>query len=355
MSLFKELLKEGESLFRDTVFLSYDFRPKLLKYRENEQQQFATAIRPLLQKHNGRNLFVYGPAGVGKTTACKHVLRELEEETDEVVPLYINCWKENTTFKIYSKICLELGFKFLVNKKSSELFEMIKEKLNKSSVVFIFDEIDKLEEVNFLYAILEDIYRKSIFLITNYRDSYSEMDERIRSRLNPEFIFFRAYNQAEITGILKQRRDYAFVPGCWDEDAFKEITEKATEVKDVRIGLYLMREAGNLAEEKASRRIEVSQVAEAIKKVDDFHIKPREGLDEELSLVLNLVKEHTGQKVGDLYNFYSEKGGEMSYKTFRGRISKLEGSRFLSTEKVSGREGHSTLVHYAAEKKLTEF
>lgn len=355
MSLFQDMLKEGESLFRDTVFLSYDFQPKLLKFRENEQQQFAVAIRPLLQKHSGRNLFVYGPPGVGKTTACKHVLRELEEETSEVLPLYINCWKENTTFKVYSKICYDLGFKFLVNKKSSELFEIIKEKLNKLSVVFIFDEIDKLEDINFLYALLEDIYRKSIFLITNYRDSYSEMDERIRSRLNPEFVFFRPYNESEIASILKQRRDYAFVPGCWDEEAFKEITEKAAEIKDVRIGLYLMREAGNLAEEKNSRRIGESHVAEAVRKVDDFHIKPKEGLDEESSLVLNLVKEHSGEKVGELYSFYSEKGGEMSYKTFRSKISKLEESRFISTEKVSGREGNSTLVHYAAEKKLTEF
>ncbi len=296
MSLFKSMLKEGESLFRDTVFLSYDFQPKLLKYRENEQEQFAIAIRPLLQKHTGRNLFVYGPPGVGKTTACRHVLRELEEETDEVVPLYINCWKENTSFKIYSKICQDLGYRFLVNKKSSELFEMIKEKLNQKSAVFVVDEIDKLEEKNFLYAVLEDIYRKSIFLITNYRDSYSEMDERIRSRLNPEFVFFRAYNENEIAGILKQRRDYAFVQGCWDEDAFKEIVEKAAEVKDVRIGLYLMREAGSLAEEKGSRRIEAEHVAAAARKADDFHIKPKEGLDEELSLVLNLVREHSGER-----------------------------------------------------------
>ena len=75
------MLKSGESLFRDTIMLDYDFQPKLLKYRETEQMRFATAIRPLLQGHNGRNLFVYGPPGVGKTTACKHVLRELEEET----------------------------------------------------------------------------------------------------------------------------------------------------------------------------------------------------------------------------------------------------------------------------------
>lgn len=353
MSLFKDLLRSGETLFRDTIVLGYDFQPKLIPYREPEQMKFATCIRPLLQSHNGRNLFVYGPPGVGKTTACKHVLRELEEETDSVSTFYINCWKENTTFKIFYKICEELGYKFLQQQKTSDLFSIIREKVNNTSVVFVFDEIDKLEEFDFLYAILEDIYRKSVILITNYRDSYSELDERIRSRLVPEFVFFRQYNEVEVAGILKQRREYAFVQGCWEEEAFKELVEKCTETNDVRVGLYLMKEAGTLAEEKSSRLITMSHVAEAITKVDDFHIKPTEGLDEELQLILNLVRDHSGKKIGDVYSSYAEMGGDMSYKSFYRRVMKLEENRFISTEKVSGKEGNATLVHYA--KRLTDY
>ena len=355
MSLFKDMLKSGESIFRDTVMLDYDFQPKVLKFREQEQMQFATAIRPLLQEHNGRILFVYGPPGVGKTTACKHVLRELEETTEEVVTIYVNCWKENTTFKIFYKICEDLGYKFLINKKTSELFSLIKAKLNKRSVVFVFDEIDKLEETDFLYTILEDIYRKSIFLLTNYRDSYSEMDERIRSRLGPEFIFFRPYVEQEVAGILRERRDYGFISGCWEEEAFQEIVEQCVETKDLRIGLYLMREAGNLAEERSSRMITLPLVAEAVKKVEDFHIKPKEGLDPELLQLLDLIRDKSGQKIGEIYSTYTEKGGEMSYKSFQRRILKLSEARFISTEKVSGKEGNTTLVNYNANKKLTEF
>jgi archaeal cell division control protein 6 len=355
MSMFKDMLKSGETLFRDTVVLDYDFQPKILKFRETEQQRFAVAVRPLLQGHNGRNLFVYGVPGVGKTTACKHVLRELEDETDEVVPIYVNCWKENTTFKIFSKVCELLGYKFLQNKKTSELFSMIKDKLNKKSVVFIFDEIDKLEDTDFLYTLLEDIYRKTIILLTNYRDTYSEMDERIRSRLNPEFLNFRAYNETEIAGILKQRREYAFVQNCWDEEAFKELVEKCTNAKDVRVGLYLMKEAGNLAEERSSKKISLSHVAEAIKKVDDFHIKPTEDLDPNLLLILDLVRENSGQKMGDLYNAYTKKGGEMSYKSFHRRIIKLDEGKFISTERIFGKEGNTTIVNYSSDKKLTDY
>lgn len=355
MTIFKDMLRSGESLFRDTVMLDFDFQPKVLQYRENEQQRFAVAIRPLLQGQTGRNLFVYGAPGIGKTTACKHVLRELQEETEDVIPLYVNCWKENTTYKIFFNLCEQLGFAFLQNKKTPELFALIKNTLNKKSAVFVFDEIDKLEETDFLYTILEDIYRKSIFLITNYRDSYTNFDERIRSRLAPEFLAFKPYNEPEIAGILKTRRDYAFVQGCWDEEAFKELVEKCTETMDVRVGLYLMQEAGRIAEEKSSRQITLLQVSEAVRKVDDFHIKPKDDLDGEAQEILQLVKEQSGLKIGNLYEAYVSLGKEMSYKGFQRRIAKLSDGHFISTEKTLGEGGNTTLVHYAAEKKLTEF
>ncbi len=349
------MLHSGETLFRDTVVLDYDFQPKLLPFRENEQTRFAAVIRPLLQGHNGRNLFVYGSPGVGKTTACKHVLRELEEETSEVIPLYVNCWKENTTFKIFYKLCEDLGHKFIQSKKTSELLALIRGTLNKKSAVFVFDEVDKVEDTDFLYAMLEDIYRKSIILITNYRDSYGNMDERIRSRFAPEFLCFRAYNEQEIAGILKQRRDYAFVQHSWDEEAFKEIVEKCCEIQDVRIGLYLMRESGNIAQERGVRKIGLAQVGEAVKKVNDFHIKPKDGLEPELQQILELVRSNNGRKIGDIYTTYADQGGEMSYKSFHRRIAKLEEGRFISTEKTLTRDGGSTIVNYAGDKKLTEF
>ena len=142
---------------------------------------------------------------------------------------------------------------------------------------------------------------------------------------------------------------------CWEEESFKEIVEKCTEIKDLRIGLYLMKEAGALAEERSSRRITLFHVAEASKKVDDFHIKPTEGLDEGMQFILNLIKDNSGEKIGDIFSKYAEQGGDMSYKSFQRRILKLSESRFINTEKISGNEGNTTKVFYSGERKLTEF
>ena len=100
MSLFKNILKSDESLFRDEIALDYEYLPKLLPYREKEQFYLANCIKPLLQKRNGKNILIHGAPGIGKTAATKHILRDLENETEEVIPIFINCWKKNTTNKI---------------------------------------------------------------------------------------------------------------------------------------------------------------------------------------------------------------------------------------------------------------
>jgi len=111
----------------------------------------------------------------------------------------------------------------------------------------------------------------------------------------------------------------------------------------------------NIAEEKSSKKVTLIHVAEAIKKVDDFHIKPTEELDSDLQGILELVKNHGGKKIGDIYTAFQQAGGDISYKSFQRRIAKLKEARFISTEKISGKEGNTTIVHYSAEKKLTEF
>jgi cell division control protein 6 len=356
MGLFNNMLGSDESLFRDVVSLDYDYLPKLLPYRENEQKYMASCIKPLFQKRNGKNLFLYGAPGIGKTAATRHILKELEDETDEIVPIYVNCWQKNTTYKIIIDICEQLDYRFTHNKNTIELFEIIKSMMNKKSAVFVFDEIDKLEEFDFLYMILEQIYRKTIFLITNYRSWLIELEERLKSRLTPELMEFKPYNEAETKGILKHRLEYAFASGAWNEDAFEIVANKTAELKDIRSGLYLLKESGNAAENKASRKITVEHVNEAIAKFDEFKIKSSADLMDETKKILELIKANDGKKIGELFKMYKGNNGAMSYKTFQRKIAHLEEGKFISVTKTSGGEaGMTTIINYSKSKKLTDF
>jgi cell division control protein 6 len=356
MSLFKDMLGSEESLFKNEVALDFSFQPKVLKYREQQQRKIASCIKPLFQSRNGRNLFIYGIPGIGKTLACKHVMGELEEETEEIIPLYINCWHKNTTFKVLLELCTLLDYKYTVNKSSDELFRIIKEMLNKKCAVFVFDEIDKVEDFDFLYSVLEDIYRKSIILITNYKDWLGNLEERIKSRLILENLEFKPYNLKETEGILRQRTEYAFVPGVLDEEAFQLILKKTVEVEDIRAGLSILREAGLIAENKSKKKIGAEDAMAALGKIDESNLQSSDQLDEDPKLILNIIKKNDDMKMGDLFNIYQQKGGKVAYRSFFRRIKKLADEKFISLEKKSGgAEGKTTIVKYLRVKTLNEF
>jgi archaeal cell division control protein 6 len=357
MSLFKDMLGSGESLFINPVALDYDFVPKLIPYRENEQFRVAACVKPLFQSRNGRKLIICGKPGVGKTVACRHVLAELEEQTEEIIPFYVNCWNKNTSFKIAIELCEQLGYKLTHNKKTDELLDIAIKMLNKKSSVLIFDEIDKVEEYDFLYSLLEGVYRKSIILITNFKEWSVTLDERIRSRLLPEIMEFRQYNLAETQGILKSRLESGVAAGAFPDEAFELIVQKTAEIGDIRTGLYLIRETVNIAEEKSLKKVSVEFAKEAIGKLDDFKTKSTGDLEEETQKILAIVKKNSGKKIGDLFKLYQEGGGSMVYKSFQRKIAKLESGKFISVEKTTGgKDGSTSIITYSEiSKKLTDF
>jgi len=351
MGLFDDVLSHGESLIRIEEALDYEFLPKILPFREKEQRYMVSCIKPLFQGRSGKHLLIHGPPGIGKTAAAKAVLRDLEEQSDEIPVVYINCWKHNSTYKILLESCEQLGFAFTQSKNTAELTKIISSIANKTATVFVFDEIDKLEEMDFLYTLLEEVYKKTIFLITNFKSWILELDERIKSRMNPELLEFKAYSNKEIKEILKQRSEIAFVPGVWDEEAFKLIVEKGSQTDDIRTGIYLLKQAALKAEDDSSKKILLKHAEEAIKQLDDFTIKKSSSLDEESSMILSLVKNNSGKKIGDLYRAYQKEGGKVSYKTFQRRLAFLDENKFITLEKHTGHGGNTTIVN----KKITDY
>lgn len=356
MSLFKDMLSSGESLFKNRDALDFEYVPKLMPYREGQQKRIASCIKPLLQDQNGRNIIIYGPSGIGKTAAIKWVLRDLEEQTDAVEIFYVNCWQKNTTFKILTGLCHQMGYMFTQNKKTEELMAEVERRVNKRGAVLAFDEIDKAEDFDFIYSLLEGIHRKSILLITNFKETITSLDPRIISRLTPEMLEFAQYSPSETHGILKERKGYAFVTGVWEEEAFTKVADTCAELKDIRSGLYLLREAGLAAEEASSKKILFEHASIAVSKLNEFTIKNTEELADEKQRVLALIKEHSGLKIGDLFTHYQHLGGRATYRTFQRTIERLAQGKFILAEKTQGgAEGNTTIVKAIDHKKLTEF
>jgi len=193
--------------------------------------------------------------------------------------------------------------------------------------------------------------------VTNDKEWLDDLDDRVKSRALPETLEFKPYNLEETRDVLNQRVQYAFVPGVWEDDAFELIVKKTFEVQDIRTGLHLMRESGNIAEEKSSRKITLENAKEAITKIDQFTIKKSSDLTDDEQKILDMIKKNSDKKIGGLYNIYKEQGGTLVYKSFQRKIEKLEKNKFVSVKKTSGGpDGNTSIVKYAnITKKLTEF
>lgn len=341
--MFKDILRGDESLFVNEIVLDFDYMPHIIKYRENQQGYIAECIKPLILNRNGRNLIITGKPGIGKTIAVKHIFNELKKETNDIKTIYVNCWKKDTPYKVALEICNQVGYKWIQNKKTDELVKEIAKILNKGKVVFCFDEVDKLTDMGIVYSLLEDIHRKSFLFITNDSEFLNKIDDRIKSRLMAESLEFKPYNYEETKGILLQRREHAFVPGIFDDNAFMEIVDKTFELEDIRTGLFLLRESGNVAESRSSRNVEDKDCAKAIEKLRDFKKKKLSDLDDEELFALDIVKNNSGKMAMEIYDEYKKKY-DKSYKTFQRKLKDLEKGGFIKIKEGRDEQGSMVMV-----------
>ena len=260
-----------ETIFRNPGMLEEEYLPRLLPYREDQHKYLADCVKPVLFGRPGKNVVISGATGIGKTACARFLIRELKEQTDNVFPVYINCWKRDTTYRVIHHIGEQIGIKpyMMERKRADEIFDMILRNMSSyGGAFFVFDEIDKVRDYDFLYRLLEDVKLKTIFMITNNEGFLAELDNRIRSRLLAETVRFRPYDLSETSGILRERVDHAFAQGVWNQDAFQLVCRKTCERGNMRFGLFLLREAGNIAESRGSDVVEASDVMKELEKIE---------------------------------------------------------------------------------------
>lgn len=349
--LFKDILRVDESLFLNPQFLDIDFTPPIIRFRENEQKYIAECIKPMLNRRNGKNLLIKGSPGIGKTLAATHIINELKEETKDIFCVYVNCWKKDSSFKVLNEICMQVGYKWIHNKSFDVLMREVSQVINEKSLVLVLDEVDKLSDNSVLYSVLEDIFRKTVIMITNDNNFLAALEPRIKSRLLPEILEFRPYSPSETEQIIKERAEYAFVKGVFDEECFDVIIAKAFDMKDIRAGLFLLKESGEIAESKSSRKITKEHSIEAMDRLSLSDVNYSVEDDHEF---IELIKNNSGRTTSEIFKEYEAKSGK-SYRTFQRKIKDLEKVNLVVLKELNkGREGRSIIVEFN-QKSLADY
>ncbi|MCC7552385.1 AAA family ATPase [Candidatus Micrarchaeota archaeon] len=273
MNLFDKFSSE-HSIFKNEVILMPDYLPTDILHRETEIKEIVSSINVLIHGRKGENLFLIGNPGTGKTCCSKYILTELEQHTQRILPIYINCWEHSSRFVILGLIASELDM--LIPRRGisvDEVTEKIVEGFNKSlykGIVVVLDEIDRLfVSKTGDKEVLYDLSRSkenlgvniSIIAISNNRDILAKLDNRIRSSLNPRSLEFKSYDSIALKNILSNRAKLAFYPNILDEEVIPLCAAIGLNHKgDARIAINALWKAAKDAEKKGEDKVKIENV-----------------------------------------------------------------------------------------------
>ncbi len=329
---FDDAPSASSIIAREEVLLPL-YQPDELRYRGNELQVMADAVKPLLRKRQPVNLLIHGNSGTGKTSCAKAIMRQLSEHSSAVLPVYANCWESPTRAAVFGRIIeamqLPLPRRGLA---VDELFDRLLQYAKSYSrpVLLVLDELDGLEEQELLYSIARANERPGVLFgiigITNNSEFLAKLDPRVRSSLRFSELTFPEYNEEQLFWILKDRAVMGLAPNVWDD---KLLTKIARSVDDgsARIALSKLWKAARHAEDLDRPRITLQDLADSEAETEQ-PVRPGAALTEmELKIVEQLRKgERTTDELYALLNFDKTK------RMFMNHLARLEEKRIIKME-----------------------
>ncbi len=326
--IFDSFLKNN--LFKDKFVLQTSYTPENIPHRNEQIEQIASILAPVLRGERTSNLFVYGKTGTGKTLSVQCVRNELlkrhSSEDTKLIIQYINCKLKkvsDTEYRILAELIKKLGGSvpatgLPTDQVYNKFIELIDNE--KKLVVLIFDEIDhavdKISD-NFLYNLTRlnsELSKSQISIvgISNNLTFLDDLDPRVRSSLSEEEIVFPPYNALQLQDILKKRAEKAFKEGVLQDGVIAKCAALAArEHGDARRALDLLRIAGEIAERNNLHKISLQDIDMANEKIEKDKIldivrtEPKQFQITLLSII-NLNEQGRSGEVftGDVYNLY---------------------------------------------------
>ncbi len=356
----KDILNFDETIFKNIDAFNPDYVPENYIHRDSQMEALAICLRPGIRGGTPINTVVLGSPATGKTTAINKIFELVEENSNKIVCVYVNCQLHTTRFNIFSQIYKKI-FGYLPPETGlpfSRIYEEIMRYLQneKKSLVIALDDVSYLFYSNNANKIFYDILRAheefkgvktGIFAILSDIEFRYMLDKNVNSVFIPREIIFEPYNIQEMFDILKDRTNAGFYPNVLSDDLLYEIAEYASSTGDLRIGLDLLRVSGNFAETDASKIIEEKHLTDALQNTDSLSLKNTlKNLSDTDRILLESIV--TSDKIdliaGDLFKIFSKKISP-SYATFDRILNKLEFLRIIDINFTGkGVRGNSRII-----------
>lgn len=254
-------------ILRSEKYLSPIYTPETAAGRDEEIQEIADALRPLVRRRPPEHILLHGPSGTGKTTCVQHVFNRLEKETSTKT-VTVNCWKYNTRPSLLTAILIQLGYPIpRKGRPIDNILSKLREWLDKhKGSAVLLDEFDQLRDRTQVIYDLQHVNQEAehslgIIMVSNQDPSQIELGPRSRSRLNYTEVQFKPYNQKQLLRILQKRVEQAFKPGTVPEEVVETVAQKTAETSgDCRQALEILLKAGRKADKENNRGLTLEHI-----------------------------------------------------------------------------------------------
>jgi len=286
------LLRSDQTLFRDPDVFELTFVPDHLHHRDAQVRELAFLISPALRGGSALSAILRGPPGTGKTTTVRRIFREVTEETQRIIPVYVNCRQDHTPLAVYGSIFRQVcGYPApLAGRYLDDVKEGIAARLQdrNAALVVCLDDADELLPAGtyntLLYQILRlyekwDVRKAAVFAVTSDLglNLGAEADPSVWSVFHPTEITFLPYTKTEIREILADRVRQGLYPRVISKVLLDRIAGIAAGEQDIRIGIDLVRAAVLRAEKDGRRRVGSDDVTAAARAVTAPALRNRAG------------------------------------------------------------------------------
>lgn len=357
-NIFRRTSSENR-IFKNEDALLPDYLPDELPGREREIRELVYCLQPAAEGKQPEHALLTGAPGTGKTSAARHVLRQLSEYSQRPLTVYINCWEYSSRFAIFSFLATALGE--LMPRRgiaADEIFSRIVEMAKKEGriPILVLDEADRLESAEEGIQVLYDLCRAGemhslktgVIAITNDEEFHTRLDARVRSSFIQHTLKFQPYGAPQLREILQRRAQIAFLPDALDKEVVPLCSAIAHKLGgDARVAVALLLSAGKAAERENAPRVLVQHVRETQEQsLAESSVKAERKLpemDEVDARLVGLVKSagKKGIESGELYSKLKRHVGE---RALRNRIEGLEKSGIITAEDKQLPQGRTRII-----------
>ena len=362
------------TIFQDENVLRDSYKPNDLVCRDDELAQFQSALRPVINGAQPKNIFLYGDAGLGKTLATKLVLDRLRKDQQDVDHLNLHtvnlvCKSLSSSYQVAANLVNE--FRSPENKikatgyPAGMVYNMLwdhLDELDATHCLIVLDEIDSIgRDDDILYELprcndngsIDDTWVGVIGISNNFtfRDNLSA---RVKDSLCDEEIHFAPYDANQLRQILEQRAEHAFHDDVLEDDVIPLCAAFAGQkYGSARQALKRLYKAGDLARDEGGTVVTEQHIRAADEQVEKNKIRDELSklpTQEKLTMYSLLSLNEQGKtpaKRSHIYETYviaakSIDADVVSDRTIHDCLSKLTLKGFLDVdEKNEGPHGGS--------------